>query len=130
MFDLSGMKIVISRNPLGKSRFDSEKHLSDRGATVRPKVDAITSFVLTTDAEASKAVPTSKVAEAKKMFIPVVTDSEWRSLNSRGDLVRLLSKKGFNAPQAVSAQPANPDPEPKRTPITFAPADSPFTTCL
>jgi hypothetical protein len=135
-FDLSQLHIVVSRNPLGMSRADTTRELTRRGAVVQDRVDSLTSFVLTTSAEASKSNPTSKVAAAKKGFTPIVTDVEWNQLSSRPALLTLLSSKGFTSASA-SATPATPAspavaPQPSRPAVSldFAPVESPFTTCI
>lgn len=138
-YDISGLRIVVSRNPLGLSRFDSNAHLQGRGAVVQDRIDALTDFVLTTAAEAAKPKPTTKVAAARKALLPVVTDIEWNSLRSKADLMTLLSRKRSGtsgSPAAGSAAPTQPASAPskpaakRKATVKFAPIDSPYTTCL
>jgi hypothetical protein len=139
-FDISGLRIVVSRNPLGLSRADTNAHLQSRGAVAQERIDALTDFVLTTAAEAAKPKPTTKVAAARKGLLPVVTDIEWNSLRSKSDLMTLLSRKrsgtSGSPAAAASAAPTQPTSAPatpaaKRKPtVKFAPIDSPYTTCL
>lgn len=133
-YDLSGLHIVVSRNPLNLSRSDTTVHLQRRGAIVEERVSALTSFVLTTAAEAGKTTPTSKVAEARKRFIPVLTDADWSNITTRSALIRELSNRGFTGAGTPSAQPLSctaSAPAPPSAPvISYAEITSPFTTCL
>jgi len=84
----------VSRNPLGKSRFETTNFLSMHGASVQAAVIGRTDFVLTSASEAQSSRPSTKVKKARDKGIPVITPEEFHAaLDDAAAFSRLLTSK-------------------------------------